>query len=132
MKSLQAHTELFVPPQRVYQAWLSTSDMGLITGAPAVIEPWVGGVYSLYGGAVTGQFVFLKQDEVIAQTWRTEDFEQRDEDSRLELRLTPSAAGCRLQVTQTHIPPRSHQQFIHAWTKVVLPGLKAWAAPTLH
>ncbi len=132
MHSFQTHTELFVPRERVFDAWLSERDQSLITGAPAIIEPRLGGLFSLWGGSVRGQIVFMKRPDVIAQTWRTDDFESHDEDSRLELRFLATAMGCQLQITQDKIPARSHQQFIHAWTTVLIPALKAWAVPTVN
>jgi len=124
--SFQTQLDLLAPPARLYDAWLSTATQTTITGAPAIVEPVVGGRFSLWGGSVRGQLVYLQRPSRIAQTWRTEDFGPRADDSRLELSFEPTARGTRLIITQDRIPPLLKSQFKYAWTEVYLPALVAW------
>lgn len=126
--SFQTQVELFALPERLFDAWLSTVEQSTITGAPALVEPFVGGRFSLWGGSVKGQLVYLQRPNRIAQTWRTEDFGPRAEDSRLELSFEPTARGCRMVITQDKIPPALRKQFMYAWSQVYLPALVAWTA----
>ncbi len=77
---------------------------------------------------MTGQLVFIQRPDRIAQTWRTEDFGPRADDSRLELSFEPTARGTRLCITQDRIPPALRRQFVYAWSQVYLPALSAWTA----
>ena len=124
--SFQTHVELLAPQARLYDAWLSTAEQTTITGAPALVEPFVGGRFSLWGGSVQGQLVYLQRPHRIAQTWRTEDFGPRADDSRLELSFEPTLRGTRLVIVQDQIPPALRKQFVYAWTEVYLPALVAW------
>lgn len=126
--NFETRIELFAPRERLYTAWLSGPDQTTITGAPAAVDPRVGGLFSLWEGSVTGQIVFLAKDARVAQTWRTHDFGDHMPDSRLELTFAATRTGTRLSVVQDRIPPKLHPQFVYAWTKVYLPALSAWTA----
>lgn len=129
--TFQTRIDLFAPRERLYAAWLSGPDQTTITGAPASVEPRVGGMYSLWDGSVTGQIVFLAPNQRVAQTWRTHDFGQHMPDSRLEVSFAPTQQGTRMTIVQDHIPAALHAQFVYAWTKVYLPALSAWTATTV-
>ncbi|MCP4804519.1 MAG: hypothetical protein GY913_07150 [Proteobacteria bacterium] len=129
--SFQTRIELFAPRERLYSAWLSSSDQTTITGAAAMVEPRVGGGFSLWEGSVVGQIVFLAPNARIAQTWRTHDFGDHVPDSRLEITFEPTQAGTRMSIIQDRIPQKLHPQFVYAWTKVYLPALSAWTATTV-
>lgn len=129
MSGIQLSVELFSTPETVYDAFMDGVKQASITGAPAIVQNHVGGTLSLYSGAVTGQFVHLRRPSLIVLTWATHDFEPHEAPSRLEIRLAPTAAGCRLQITQDRVPKRLRTQMINGWTSAYFPDLKAWTAP---
>ncbi|RME24846.1 MAG: hypothetical protein D6798_10270 [Deltaproteobacteria bacterium] len=95
----------------------------LLAQAPAVIDPRVGGQYSLWGGSVFGEFVYLDRPRVIAQTWRTVDFTPEMPDTRLELAFEERVNGTRLRVTHGHIPGPMVRLFRDAWTRYYFPRM---------
>ena len=101
----------------------------MITQAPAQIVPRVGGLFSVWDGSVTGEIVFLQRPRIIAQTWRTTDFDVSMDDSRLELTFEPiGTAATRLIVEHQRIPGPLHRQFSHAWSEVYFPRLHTFLA----
>ncbi|MCB9793062.1 MAG: SRPBCC domain-containing protein [Alphaproteobacteria bacterium] len=129
MASLSLSEVFFVPPVRLFDAWLSAAEQTRITGEPASIDAKVGGRYSLWGGMVTGEIVHLSRPHVIAMTWSTVDFGPGTPPTRLELRFDPVLQGTRLLVTQDQIPQMLLQRFGAAWTEFYFPALKVHVAP---
>ncbi|MED5371211.1 MAG: SRPBCC domain-containing protein [Myxococcota bacterium] len=127
MAELQLSVDVPTTPQKLWEAYMDTLQQAAITGAPASVEAKIGGNITLYSGAVTGVFVALRKPDLIVQTWRTHDFEDQEPDARTEIRLAPSARGCRFIVTQDNIPQRLRKQFINGWTTAYFKDLQTWA-----
>ena len=127
--TLELATDLFVKPTLVWDTWMDSARHSLLAQAPAFIEARVGGSYSLWGGSVTGEFVFLERPRLIAQTWRTVDFGPDMDDTRLELRLEERVSGTRVQVTHGHIPRHMARMFREAWTSYYFPRMTTIGLP---
>lgn len=130
LRTLEAAVLVASPPAVTYDTWLSPAAHTAMTGQPAFIDGRVGGRYTLWGGSVRGEFVFLSRPHRIAQTWRTPDFEGHMDDSRLELTFRPAQGGTRVQVVHAHIPAPFYDQFLFGWTQVLLPRLRELALPS--
>jgi activator of HSP90 ATPase len=68
--SLHQVVDIEASPQRVYQALLDSKTFATFTGAPAVIEPNIGGGFSMFGGLIVGRNVELVPNQRIVQAWR--------------------------------------------------------------
>ncbi|MCB9779318.1 MAG: SRPBCC domain-containing protein [Alphaproteobacteria bacterium] len=123
LRSFELATDLFIKPVEVFDTWLDSTRHSLLTQAPALIDPRVGGQYSLWGGSVTGEFVHIDRPRVIAQTWRTVDFSADMPDTRLELTFEERVNGCRLRVVHAHIPASMASAFRSAWTQYYFPRM---------
>ncbi len=123
LHTIELSVDLFVKPHLVWDTWMDSHKHSLLTQAPAQIEPRVGGVYSLWGGSVVGEFVYLDRPRVIAQTWRTEDFTPDMDDTRLELVFEERVRGCTVRVTHGHIPAPMVGMFRNAWTQYYFPRM---------
>ena len=129
---IQGQIHLLVPPAKVYDLWMNSTQHSLMAEGVAVIDPKVGGQYSLWGGSVTGEFVYLRRPDRIVFTWRTEDFGFGDDDSRVELRLDASPKGTYLRLTHDRIPHALLEQFRFGWEKHIFPRLRAHLQPVVH
>ncbi|MCB9742615.1 MAG: SRPBCC domain-containing protein [Alphaproteobacteria bacterium] len=129
MTELTLTDVFFVPPQRLYDAWLSETEQSQMTGEPALIDARVGGRYALWGGMVEGEFVHLERPSRVAMTWRTADFGPTTPSTRLELSFTPTPQGTQLIVRQDLIPRMLAQRFRAAWVEFYFPALKVHVAP---
>lgn len=129
LRTLEAGVWVNASPAAVFDAWLSSSSHMAMSGQMAYIDARPGGYYSLWGGAVRGEFVYFKRPQRIAQTWRTVDFDPNAEDSRVELSFHPHQGGTRVVVVHAHIPPTLYDQFRFGWTEVLLPKLRELALP---
>jgi activator of HSP90 ATPase len=57
-------------PKRIYDTLLDARRFSEFTGAPAEIDPNVGGAFSCFGGIITGRSIELVSNERIVQAWR--------------------------------------------------------------
>jgi uncharacterized protein YndB with AHSA1/START domain len=78
--------EIGARPEVIYDAWLSSSTHSAMTGAPASIEPRVGGKHDAWDGYISGEITALEPHARIAMTWRTTEFGSAP-DSTLEVLL---------------------------------------------
>jgi uncharacterized protein YndB with AHSA1/START domain len=130
LRTLEAAVTVASPPAVVFDTWLSPAAHTAMSGQPAFIDGRIGGQYTLWGGSVKGEIIFLKPHQRIAQTWRTPDFDSHMEDSRLELTFHSAQGGTRVQVVHAHIPAPLYDQFLFGWTQVLLPQLRELSLPS--
>ena len=104
-----------VSPQRLYQAWLDSGEHARFTGGEAAIEANVGGAHSSWDGYIWGRILELDAGRRIVQTWRTSEFPEGSEDSRLEILFEPEGAGTRLTLLHTDIPEGQRARYESAW-----------------
>ena len=128
-RSLEAGVWVNADPAVTFDAWLSAATHTAMSGQSAYIDARPGGYYSLWGGSVRGEFVYLKRPQVVAQTWRTTDFPPHADDSRVELTFRAYRGGTQVSVVHTHIPPGLYEQFMFGWTKFLLPRLRELVLP---
>ena len=76
-------------PEQVYTAWLSTEKHGAFTGSSAVVNARVGGAFTAWDGYIGGMTLALEPYRRIVQAWRTTEFPDDAQDSRLEILIEP-------------------------------------------
>jgi uncharacterized protein YndB with AHSA1/START domain len=109
-------TALFsVSPERIYDAWLDAVEHGLLTGGAATGSPEVGGRHTAWDGYIEGTNVELERPSKIVQTWRTTEFPEDAEDSRLEITLVPEGDGTLLVLHHTSIPEGQGARYESGW-----------------
>jgi uncharacterized protein YndB with AHSA1/START domain len=91
MKRFTVTTELPVPPKTVYDAWLDSEAHSGMTQSPATASNEIAGIFTAHDGYINGINLELEDGRRILQTWRTDQFEDTDPDSSVEIeyRLAP-------------------------------------------
>jgi uncharacterized protein YndB with AHSA1/START domain len=116
------------PPERIYEAWLSSDEHTAFTGDKAVVEPFVGGSHSTLDGYAVGRTVDLQPGRRIVQTWRAEDFPLGSPDSRVEVTLEETVGGTMVTIQHTEIPRGQGSSYRDGWLKYYLEPLKGYFA----
>jgi hypothetical protein len=98
----------------VIAAYLDSDAHGAMTGAPAEVDPVVGGAMSAWGGYIEGVFVKLGADAIV-QRWRADDFPAGSIDSRLEMRVTQAPKGARVTFAHSELPAGMGEGFARGW-----------------
>jgi uncharacterized protein YndB with AHSA1/START domain len=86
-----------------------------MTGGDATSDPRVGGEFTAWDGYITGTHLELVPGRRIVQSWRTSEFEDHHEDSRLELHLAPAEGGTELVLDHSRIPEGQGAAYEQGW-----------------
>jgi activator of HSP90 ATPase len=104
------------PAHAVYQAFTDEDEHAEITGAPASIDPTVGGAYSAYNDELTGEFTRLVPDELIVMEWRAEmEGWPPDHYAIASIELIQSSDGTTVEFILTDVPPDCVEAVDEGW-----------------
>lgn len=127
-ESIEVSGVVHAPPERIYEAWLSSSEHSAMTGSRATVEGNVGGRFSAYDGRIEGAMLALEPGRRIVQRWRSTDFPSDAADSLLEVRLEPTDTGTLVAFVHSEIPEGQATQLEEGWRKYYLePMLRYFA-----
>ncbi len=103
-KSFEISEKFPVTAKQLYTAWLDSEVHSEMTGGEAVCSSAKEGKFTAWDGYISGSNIELKPHEKIIQNWRTTEFLESDEDSRIELSFRNEGTGCVLTLSHTNIP----------------------------
>ncbi len=124
--SFQISTILPAGPERIYKAWLDSSEHSLFTGSPAEISPVEGGIFTAWDGYIKGITLELTPYSRILQAWRSEDFPLEAADSQLEVGLEEVPGGTRLTLTHSNLPDGQAEEFKQGWIDFYFSPMQAY------
>ena len=114
-------------PRAIYQALMNSKKHSAFTGAPAKIDPKVGGRFSAWGPHLRGITVDLVKNKRIVQAWRAANW-PAGQFSIATFELKRARGGTMLVFTQTGIPAKSARSINAGWkTHYWQPLKKAFA-----
>jgi uncharacterized protein YndB with AHSA1/START domain len=113
-------------PHQIYRAWLDSETHSKFTGAQASIDARVGGQHAAWDGYIAGQILSLEPDQNIVQTWRTTEFPDESQDSRLEVRLSPAGNGTKVTIIHSEIPDGQGDKYRQGWIDNYFEPLKRY------
>jgi uncharacterized protein YndB with AHSA1/START domain len=126
MESLRVSAVIPADPSIVYRAWISAEEHSAMTGAPATSDARTGGRHSAWDGYITGSYLDLTPNRRILQTWRTTEFPERSEPSRLEIRLSKVREGTRVMLLQSGIPDGQTEMYTEGWIENYFEPMKVY------
>ena len=103
-------------PERIYEAWLNSEEHTSMTGGQAKISPNVGDTFEAWNGYIQGQNLELEFPRRILQRWRTNEFEETEQDSELEILLDPAGDGTRVTIRHSGLPEHG-MQYQQGWVE---------------
>jgi activator of HSP90 ATPase len=119
------HTLRFnATPQIIYQALMNSKKHAAFTGAPATIEPKVGGRFAAWGPHLRGINVELIKNKRIVQAWRARNW-PIGHYSIAAFELKPAKQGTLLVFTQFGIPAKNAKSINEGWKTHYWQPLKA-------
>ncbi len=108
-------TWLAASPADVYNAWLTGARHSAMTGGAAVCAPEIGFSFTAWDGYINGLNLELEPGHRIVQAWRTTEFPDGSEDSRLEILLEAEGEGTRLILYHTNVPDGQGEMYRAGW-----------------
>jgi len=113
--SLHQDIDYKSPPQRIYDVLLSSADFSTFSGAPAEIDPKVGGAFSMFGGLVVGRNVELVPNQRIVQAWRLAKEFPEGTYSLVKIELKARDSGTKLVLDHTGFPEGHFDHLDAGW-----------------
>lgn len=114
-----------VQPEVAYAAWLDSRAHSAMTGGEAHCSDRLGESFTAWDGYITGKNLRLEHGQLIIQSWRTMDFEDKDSFSRLELRFQSDGQGCLLTLIHTEIP-HGQPDYKQGWEEHYFTPMRAY------
>lgn len=102
-------------PQQIYEAWLSSKGHTAMTGSRAVVDGAPGGSFTAWDGYISGVTIQAEPYRLIVQRWRTTEFPEGAEDSRLEIHLKGIDHHTLLTLIHTDIPDQQGASYERGW-----------------
>ncbi len=117
--------------EKIYKAYLSTQGHTQMTGSPAKVDGRAGGDFTAWDGYIWGTFLELEKNKRIVQAWRTAEFPEDAEDSRVEILLEEIAtsealAMTRLSLTHANIPEGQSDDYKQGWEDFYFKPIREW------
>lgn len=103
-----------VSPHQVYETLLDSTQHAAFTGGEALISRRTGGAFTTFDGWATGKNIKLKADQLIVQTWRTEDW-PADAISICTYQLAAVPNGTKLVFHQVDVPAAFMKTIAQGW-----------------
>ena len=85
-----------------------------MTGGSALVSDIIGGKFTAWDGYIEGENIDLKPNKRILQTWRTSEFREDEEDSKIEVLLNEVDGKTELTLIHTNLS-ESGEQYKNGW-----------------
>ncbi len=112
-------------PDEVYKAWLDSKGHSKMTGSKAKVSDKIGGGFAAWDGYISGTNLELKPGKKIVQSWRTSEFADSEEDSRIEITLAPAKGGTKLTLRHSNLPAHG-EQYRQGWADSYFDPMKEY------
>ena len=116
-------------PQKIYDAWMSSTGHSAMTGAQASIDPVPGGTFEAWDGYIAGRTLLVEPGQRIVQSWRTSEFSDADEDSQIEVVLEPVDQATRITIRHTNVPDGHFGYERGGWQEHYFDPMRTYFAP---
>ena len=114
------------PASQLYMALTDEPSMKALCSGEAVSDPRPGGTFSLYGGAIHGEFVKLEPFHCIVERWRLRSWGNDGHFSEVTMKITEHGSGDTvLKLTQTGVPSKYVEETKNGWHQNFFERLKA-------
>ncbi|UKN02359.1 SRPBCC domain-containing protein [Paracrocinitomix mangrovi] len=101
---------------RIYKDWLSSDGHTNMTGGEAEISSDSTARFTAWDGYISGQNLQLEENKRIFQSWRTVEFPEDAEHSKLEVifeEIDPNST--KVTITQSNIPEGDGKKYEDGW-----------------
>jgi len=112
-------------PQEIYHAWLDSDGHSKMTGTQSEVSDKVGDRFEAGDGYIQGVNLELEPSVRILQSWRTTEFEESDEDSRLEILLKAQKGGTLVTIRHSQLPENG-MQYKDGWVDYYFTPMKEY------
>jgi uncharacterized protein YndB with AHSA1/START domain len=120
--------QIAASPQEIYEAWLSSDGHSAMTGSSAHVDPEVGGDFDAWDGYIHGTTLEAVPFSKVVQTWRSANFTDEHEDSRIEVTFEGNDDGTLVTVRHANVPSDQLGYEDGGWQKSYFDPMRAYFA----
>lgn len=120
MKDYKKYYIVPTTPEDIYKALTTEITIRLWTGDHVSINPMPGGEFSMWDGAITGQFITLEPNKLIIQEWY---FGDQEEKSIVTIKLHEHKKGTSLELNHINIPIEAYTDIVEGWNDTYMASL---------
>ena len=123
------HQEVIIKasPLRIYDILLDSKKFAAMTGAPATIDPKVGGSFTMFGGLIVGRNIELVPGRLVVQAWRPTHW-SAGVYSIAKFALAPKDASTLITFDHTGFPEGEYDHLEWGWNNHYWESLKKYVA----
>lgn len=127
MEKFKITVKLNCKAKDVFSGWLDSKVHSEFSGgASAEITAREGGDFTAYDGYIKGTNIEIFPHKKIIQKWRTTEFEEKDEDSVLELLFTQKDDYTLVSLSHTNIPDGQGDRYKKGWKDYYFAHMKKY------
>ncbi|MGO1243529.1 MAG: SRPBCC domain-containing protein [Sphingobacterium sp.] len=120
MKAFKKYYIISATPEEIFKALTTETTIQLWTGDLVSIDPTEGGAFSMWDGAITGQFITLQPYQKIEQQWY---FGDQEDKSIVTIKLHEHKRGTSLELQHTNIPDEEYEDMVDGWNDTYMASL---------
>jgi activator of HSP90 ATPase len=124
--SLELPVTLNVSAEKLYNDWLDSYTHSKFTGSPARIDPALNGKFTAWEGYIFGTNKSLEPFHRIIQSWRTTEFDEKEDDSILEVVFESAGDKTRLILKHSNIPEGQGEDYKQGWKDFYFKPMKKY------
>lgn len=124
-KAFEISTSFPVKPHVIFDAWLDSKTHSEMTGGEAICNNQLLGEFSAWDGYITGSNIELKSPNWIKQHWRTTEFDEKEGDSLVLIKIEAHKGGCKVILRHSNIP-EGNADYQQGWVDFYFTPMKAY------
>jgi len=118
-------TRIKATSEEIYNAWLNSESHTEMTGGKATASDKIGDSFTAWDGYIMGENLVLVPFRRIVQSWRTTEFEEKEEDSKIELLLHEIDGETEITLLHTNVPEHG-EEYITGWEEHYFQPMKEY------
>lgn len=108
----------------LYSVFTNVEKVQAFTRAPAVVEAYRGGTFSLFGGEISGEFIDLQPDVRFVQRWRRKGWPEGHY-STVSIEFKQETDSTKLVLLQTEVPDSDYDVTREGWKRHIFENIKS-------
>jgi uncharacterized protein YndB with AHSA1/START domain len=115
-------------PSDVYEAFVNPKKHAEFTWSPATGAPRVGGMFTAWGGYISGRYIELEKGKRVVHEWMTTEWPPSYPPSVVELTFRPMGNKTRLTMVHSKVPAEQAESYAEGWKESYWEPLKKYFA----
>jgi activator of HSP90 ATPase len=101
--------------ESLYDLYMNALLHSLITDGPVEVSETVGSSFRAFGEYITGKILQIEKNQLIVQSWRGSDWDEKDCDSVLVLSLEQRGDDAVLNMIHANVPDKQEEDLAKGW-----------------